>query len=93
MTTLKRWCAALCLVLASGVAAVAAQQPAQPDEFIPVDQLPPQEQVAAAPLLIGAYVFVLVVLFVYVFRVARRLQTVQQEIDRLDTTLKHSGKA
>jgi CcmD family protein len=55
--------------------------------------LPPQEQLAAAPLLIGAYAFVLVVLFLYVYSVARRLTNVQRELDRLDTTMKQGGRA
>ena len=97
MKTLKRWCAVLSVVLVWGVVSVAAQQPSpqptQQNDWVPINQLPPQEQLAAAPLLIGAYVFVLVVLFAYVFRVARRLQTVQQELDRLDTTMKQGGRA
>ena len=97
MQTLKRWCAVLSLVCVWAVASVAAQQPSpqpsQQNEFIPIDQLPPQEQLAAAPLLIGAYVFVLAVLFVYVFSVARRLTNVQRELDRLDTTIKQGGRA
>jgi CcmD family protein len=102
MKMLKRWCAVLSLVLACGVFSVAAQQPSpqpqpqpsqQNNDWIPINQLPPQEQMAAAPLLIGAYVFVLVVLFAYVFRVARRLQSVQQELDRLGSTLKQGGRA
>ena len=99
-TRLKRWCAVLLLMLVSGAASGAAQQPtpqpAQPsqqNEFIPIDQLPPQEQLPAAPLLIGAYIFVLAVLFVYIFSVARRLTNVQRELDRLDTTLKQGGRA
>jgi CcmD family protein len=101
---LKRWSVVLVLVLVlvlvSGVACGAAQQPTSPpaqpsqqNEFIPIDQLPPQEQLAAAPLLIGAYAFVMVVLFLYVYSVARRLTNVQREIDRLDTTMKQSGRA
>ena len=96
---LKRWCAVVLLMILSGAASGAAQQPtsqpAQPtqqNEFIPIDQLPPQEQLPAAPLLIGAYVFVVAVLFVYVFSVARRLTNVQRELDRLDTTIKQ-GRA
>jgi CcmD family protein len=82
--------------VACGAAQQPTPQPAQPSqqsEFIPIDQLPPQEQLAAAPLLIGAYVFVLAVLFVYVFSVARRLTNVQRELDRLDTTIKQGGRA
>jgi hypothetical protein len=98
--TLKRLCPVLLLMLVSGVACGAAQQPtpqpAQPsqqNEFIPIDQLPPQEQLPAAPLLIGAYIFVLAVLFVYIYSVARRLTTGQRELDRLDTTIKQGGRA
>jgi hypothetical protein len=100
MKTLKRWCAVLSLVLVWTVASVAAQQPApqssqptQQNEFIPIDQLPPQDQLPAAPLLIGAYMFVLAVLSLYVYSVARRLTNVQRELDRLDTTIKQGGRA
>ena len=92
MTTLKRWCAVVWMLVAWGMVA-AAQQPSQQNEFIPIDQLPPQEQLAAAPLLIGAYVFVLAVLFLYVLSVARRLTSVQRDLDRLDTTIKQGGRA
>lgn len=92
MKTLKHWCAVVSMLLVSALA-VMAQQPTRQDEFIPISELPPQEQVPAAPLLIGAYMFVLAVLFVYVFSVARRLRSVQQEVDRLDSTLKKSGNA
>ena len=100
MKTLKRWCAVLSVVFVLAVVSVSAQQPSpqssqpsQQNEFIPIDQLPPQEQLAAAPLLIGAYVFVLAVLFLYVLSVARRLTNVQRELDRLDTSIKQGGRA
>ncbi|MBM3820628.1 MAG: CcmD family protein [Acidimicrobiia bacterium] len=73
-----------------------AEQPASPpqqqDEFVPVDQLPPQDQLPAAPLLIAAYAFVLVALFAYVVSVARRLSTVQRELERLESDVKRSGR-
>jgi CcmD family protein len=95
MTILKRSCAVLVVLLVFGGGAATAQQPPpqQQGEFIPIDQLPPQEQMAAAPLLIGAYSFVLAVLFLYLVSVARRLTSVQGEIERLETSLKQSGKA
>ena len=100
MKTLKRWCAVLSVVFVSAVVPVRAQQPSpqssqpsQQNEFIPIDQLPPQDQLAAAPLLIGAYVFVLAVLFLYVLSVAPRLTNVQRDLDRLDTTIKQGGRA
>jgi CcmD family protein len=94
MTILKRSCAVLLLLVVWGGAAIAAQQaPPGQEKYIPIDQLPPQDQLPAAPLLIGAYSFVLIVLFLYVLSVARRLATVQREVQRLDTSLKQSGKA
>ena len=93
MTILKRWCALMWLWMAWGMVVIAQQQPTRTNEYVPIKELPPQEQLAAAPLLIGAYVFVLAVLFVYVFSVARRLTNVQRELDRLDTTIKQSGRA
>jgi CcmD family protein len=94
MSILKRSCAVLVVLLVFGGGVTAQQPPPQQQgEFIPIDQLPPQEQMAAAPLLIGAYSFVLAVLFLYLVSVARRLTSVQSEIERLEASLKQSGKA
>ena len=76
MKTLKRWCAVVGLLVAWSMV-VAAQQPSQQGEFLTLDQLPPQERMAAAPLLIGAYAFVM---------------AVQQEITRLDSAIKQGNK-
>jgi hypothetical protein len=70
----------------------AQTQPKQQEEFIPIDQLPPQEQLPAAPLLVGAYAFVLLMLFGYLVMVSRRLSAIQTEVDRLDADVKRSGK-
>ena len=45
-----------------------------------------------APLLVAAYSFVALALFAYVVSVARRLGTVQQELNRLESELKRSGR-
>jgi CcmD family protein len=98
MTTLTRSLATVLLLLMLG-AAVEAQQPPtqqpppQQTEYVPIDQLPPSEQLAAAPLLIGAYSFVFVVLFLYIVSLSRRLTSVQREVERLDTSLKQGRKA
>ena len=70
-----------------------AQQPEQQNEFIPIDQLPPQDQLPAAPLLVAAYVIIVVALFVYVMSVARRLTTVQRELERLESDIKRGTRA
>ncbi len=77
--------ALLALVLLAGVVApVAAQQPAQSpqqqNEFVPVKDLPQQEQIPAAPLVMGAYAFVWVALLVYVWALWRRVGKVQAEL-------------
>ena len=93
MTTLFRVTAAV-LVLLVQIAPLTAQQqpPRQQEEFTPIDQLPPEEQLPAAPLLVGAYAFVLLMLFGYMFMVSRRLTTIQREVDRIDTDLKRNGR-
>lgn len=70
----------------------AGQAPKNQSEYVPIDQLPPQDQLPAAPLLIAAYSFVLIVFFVYVLSLARRLTNVQRDVDRLGASLKQSSK-
>lgn len=75
--------------------ALHAQQPPQPqpqEEFIPIEELPPQDQLPAAPLLVAAYSFVVLALFGYVVSVARRLGSVQRELERLEADMKRSGR-
>ena len=101
MTTLIRFTAVLLFVVLTFACATQqatdAKQPQQPpsqqEEFIPIDQLPPEEQLPAAPLLIGAYAFVLLMLFGYMFVTSRRLTVIQREVDRLDSDLKRAGRS
>jgi hypothetical protein len=84
---------AVVFVLTMQLSPLAAQtQPRQQEEFTPIDQLPPQEQLPAAPLLVGAYAFVLLMLFGYLVMVSRRLSAIQTEVNRLDADLKRAGK-
>jgi CcmD family protein len=78
------------------LSAVFAQtQPQKPPDsaFVTLDRLPPTEQFPAARLLIAAYVVVIVVLFLYLVSVARRLTTVQREVERLEADVKRTGRA
>ena len=105
MTTVLRVTAAAVLVLQQSAflascaraeppgAQVAQTQPQQQEEFVPIDQLPPQEQLPAAPLLVGAYAFVLVILFGYLIAVSRRLTAIQRDMDRLDSDLKRASRS
>ena len=67
-------------------------QPPQQDGFVPVSELPPQDQLPAAPLLIAAYVVVLVAFFVYVGSIARRLNGVQRDVERLEIAVKERSR-
>lgn len=51
--------------------------------FQSADSLPAQDQIAAMPLLIAAYAFVLVALMVYVWLLWRRLSKVEGEMHAL----------
>jgi CcmD family protein len=81
----------LVLLLGAPVIAHAQSQPASPappataaqDGFVPVSQLPPQEQLPAAPLVIGAYGFMWVAVLVYVWSLSRRLTDVRKDLDVL----------
>ena len=75
-----------------GGLALHAQQPQQQEEFVPIDELPPQDQLPAAPLLVTAYSFVVLALLAYVVSVARRLSGVQRDLDRLESDLKRHGR-
>ena len=67
-------------------------QPEQQEEFVPVSQLPAQDQLPAAPLLVSAYAFVWIVLFAYLTSVARRLSRVQREVERLELDMKRGAR-
>lgn len=53
--------------------------PAQ-DGFVPIDELPPEDRLPAAPFLVGAYTVTLVLLAGYVWLLWRKLGTVQREL-------------
>ncbi len=97
MTFVRRTILLLLLLTAlPGGVVVHAQQPPgsgqQQDGFVPIDQLPPQDQLPAAPLLIGAYAVVLLAFFGYVYSVAARLTRVQRDVERLESDLKGRGR-
>ena len=84
---------ALVCSLAFPLSVVAAQTKKPDEPFLPLNQLPPTEQFPAARLLIAAYVVVIAGLFLYVVSVARRLSTVQREVERLEADVKRTGRA
>ena len=60
-----------------------AQPPAGQSEFVPISELPPGDQMPAAPLLIAAYAFVWLATMFYVWTVWRRLNKVEVEMHAL----------
>jgi hypothetical protein len=95
MTCRRLFSAALTAVLSVLLLAVpsfALQPPAGQNEFVPVDQLPPAEQMPAAPLLIAAYAVFLVLMVFYVWTVWRRLSRVETEMRALEQKLSRSAR-
>ena len=84
--------ALLLILLLSAPIAAQQPEPKQQDEFVPLSQLPAQDQLPAAPLLVTAYAFVWVALFAYVVSVARRLSRVQREVERLEADIKRGTR-
>lgn len=52
--------------------------------FVPVDQLPAEDRLPAAPLLIAAYAVAWAAILVYVWSLWRRLSRVEQEMAALN---------
>lgn len=83
---MKRAFVACLIVVAALVVAVpvmAQQQPQTPpgqNEFVPLKELPPQEQIPAVPLVAAAYAVVWIVLIVYVWSLSRRMGKIQHEL-------------
>jgi CcmD family protein len=79
------------LLTGSAASGIAARQPSgapgQPPEaqgeFLPVSELPPADQLRAAPLLIAAYAFVWVAVLFYVWTIWRRLNKVEKDMEAL----------
>jgi CcmD family protein len=69
-------------MLALGVRALALQPPPQ-TEFVPMNSLPPADQLPAAPLLIAAYAFVWVALAAYLWSIWSRLGKIERDMRAL----------
>jgi CcmD family protein len=70
-------------LIAGGASAAFAQQPsvAAPEQgFVPVKNVPQQEQLPAAPLVMTAYAVAWVVLVLYLWSIWRRLAGVEREM-------------
>jgi CcmD family protein len=54
--------------------------PAAQEEFVPLSELPPDDTLPAAPMLIAAYAFVWLAILFYVWRIWRRMGRLEQEL-------------
>jgi CcmD family protein len=94
----QRWTMALLLALAcvaAGAGPARAAQPATPaarDEFVPIAEIPPEDQLPAAPLVIGAYGVAWLVIILYVWSLWRRLARVESELQALTGRLSSAGR-
>ena len=95
MTLFRRVVLLLALLTSPAMpSTVLAQQPTeQQGEFAPAESLPQRERMPAAPLLISAYAFVMLVLFVYVISLSRRIAAVKADIGRLESDMKRGNRS
>jgi CcmD family protein len=82
------WSALLTTVL-TAASVLAAQPPAGQSEFVPMKDLPPTEQIPAAPLLVVGYAFIWVAVAFYVWTIWRRLNRVEAEMHALAQKMPH----
>ena len=68
------------VLLAPPVLAAVQQAPPGQSEYVPIKDLPPTEQMPAAPLLIAAYAFAWIAVMFYLFTIWRRLNRVEAEM-------------
>ena len=80
----------ICLALSAALfslllsAGPALAQPPQQNEFVPVNTLPPSDQLPSAPLLVAAYSFVWLATMFYLWTIWRRLGKVEAELQALE---------
>lgn len=61
----------------------AAMQPPPVEEFVPIDELPEEDRLPAAPFLIAAYSIVWILAFGYFWLLSRRMADVERELAQL----------
>ena len=90
---LKRYLAAMLMAVALVVVpTVASAQPPAQEGFVPVEQLPGQEQMPAAPLVAAAYGVAWAAVLIYLFSIWRRLGTVEREMAEVSRRVDARGR-
>jgi CcmD family protein len=67
-------------VIAAGAGVAAWQPPAAQEGFVPVENVPVQEKLPAAPLVMAAYAVAWVTILAYLWSLWRRLGRVERDI-------------
>ena len=70
----------------------AFQPPAGQEEFVPIDQLPPAEQLPGGVFVIAAYAFIWVGTMLYIWSLWRRLSKVEDELRTLHRRTERDGR-
>jgi CcmD family protein len=85
----------LAVVWATPLTTTLAAQPPKPaaqEGFVPIDQLPPDEQLPAAPLLIAAYAVAWLVIAGYLWSIWQRISRVERELAEVSRRIAAGGR-
>lgn len=74
----------LSFVLLAAPVFAQGEPPAAQNGFVPVTELPPTQQLPAAPYLVAAYAFIWIALIAYLFSIWHRLGKVEDEMKTLE---------
>lgn len=89
--TVKKWLLAA-WISCLGASLLAFQPSPGQEEFVPVDQLPPAEQLPGGAFVVVAYAFIWVAAMVYVWSLWRRLGKVEDDIQTLRRRTARDGR-
>jgi len=81
---MRRLFLAVWSVAAAAAPVLALQPPAAQSEYLPVKDLPPVDQLPAAPLLVAAYSLIWLAAMFYLWTIWRRLNKVETEMRALE---------
>jgi hypothetical protein len=79
------------VILLTAPAAWAAQPPSQ-EGFVPVEQLPGQEEMPAAPLVATAYGVAWAAVLIYLFSIWKRLGAVERQMADVAKRIEAAGR-
>jgi hypothetical protein len=72
------------VIFAAAVQQPAPGKPVPQDEFVPIDQLPPQEELPAAPMVVAAYSFIWIAFVAYCISLVKRVRKVETDLAAIE---------